>query len=207
MNTDSDSQMVSDHTLLYRYSRRGNMDAFQELMDRHEQPLLRLAYVMLQDVHGAQEVVQDCFMRCADKAAGLVQQAAAEPISGVNGGLIRVEYTSLRSWLCRVCRNLSVDRIRAKKPTQQLVEEVISHEYTQQKQQLAENETEDLLWQAVQTLPAIERTVVILRYQEKLSYKELAQQLGKSVNHIGLLLHQAHEKLRSNAVLRAEVLP
>ena len=175
------------------------MDAFQTLMTRHETALLRLAYVMVRDAHAAQEVVQDVFMRCADKAASLVKQAEEKPQSDGIG----VEYSSLRSWLCRVCRNLCLDRIRAKKPQQEFIDQEL-HEVEPPS---LDSETENSLWRAVEKLSALERTVVILRYQEKLSYKELAQQLGKSVNHIGLLLHQAHENLRASAVLRAEVLP
>jgi DNA-directed RNA polymerase specialized sigma24 family protein len=46
----------------------------------------------------------------------------------------------------------------------------------------------------------------MLRYRDGLSYQDISAQLGKSVTHVGLLLHQALSRLRQSAVLRVEAL-
>ncbi len=197
---------VSDHTLLFRFSRRGSMQALNQLIERHEGALLRLASAIVIDRHRAQEVVQDVFMRCVDKAEQLVEQAEQkskkDPIS--------VEYASLRTWLCRVTRNLSIDYLRAQKKHAKEIggdhaEHVVGNENPSE--HVGSNEMKAILWQAVEQLAPLERAAIILRYQDALSYREIAQQLGKSINHVGILLHDAHAHLRAQSVLRAEILP
>jgi RNA polymerase sigma factor (sigma-70 family) len=63
-----------------------------------------------------------------------------------------------------------------------------------------------LLWAAVDTLPPIERAAVVLRYRDEMPYEAIAERLGKTANHIGVILHQALSRLRQHPRLR-EVAP
>ena len=52
------------------------------------------------------------------------------------------------------------------------------------------------LWQAVDELPEAQREVVVLRYQQGFSYKEIAQTLEISEGTVKSRLFHAHRKLR-----------
>ena len=68
-------------------------------------------------------------------------------------------------------------------------------------------ESGQALWSAVDTLPALERAAVVLRYRDGLSYQDIAQRLDKTATHVGVLIHQALGRLRNCAALRAGALP
>ena len=70
-----------------------------------------------------------------------------------------------------------------------------------------ESADHSVLWSAVDARKPLQRAAVLLRYRDGLSYQLIAEQLGKSVSHVGVLLHHALADLRGSALLRAEVLP
>ena len=72
---------------------------------------------------------------------------------------------------------------------------------------MAEAESGQELWRAVDTLPQLERAAVVLRYRDGLSYQDIAERLDKTATHVGVLLHQALGRLRNCDALRAGVLP
>ena len=57
------------------------------------------------------------------------------------------------------------------------------------------------MWQAVATLPPLERAAVLLRYRDGLSYQDIAERLEKSATHVGVLLHTALGRLRATGGL------
>jgi RNA polymerase sigma-70 factor (ECF subfamily) len=60
-----------------------------------------------------------------------------------------------------------------------------------------ENELFDRLRGALATMPADQAAVCCLRYFELLSYGEISEQLGVTVNHVGVLLHRAKSALQT----------
>jgi len=48
----------------------------------------------------------------------------------------------------------------------------------------------------IETLPQKHQEILRLKFQEELSYKEISEITGHSVNHVGVLLHQAILHLR-----------
>jgi RNA polymerase sigma-70 factor (ECF subfamily) len=49
----------------------------------------------------------------------------------------------------------------------------------------------------LQTLPDNQRTVIRLKFQNGLSYKEISEQTGLSISNVGYLIHTALKSLRS----------
>ncbi len=181
---------LSDVDLLARYVRRRDAAAFATLLDRHQGDLLRTAHGLLGDGHAAQDAVQEAFLRLCRDAAGLV--AHAEGRAGLGG------------WLATVVRNHCIDlvRQRGRQPSAGAHGETTSPLATG-----ADGDQADLLWGAVTALPPLERAAVVLRYRDGLAYQEIATRLGKTVTHVGVLLHQAIERLRGSAALRQEMTP
>ena len=50
----------------------------------------------------------------------------------------------------------------------------------------------------LETLPEAQQEAVYLRFQGGLSYQEIAEVTGKSVSHVGVLLHSAVKAIRAH---------
>ncbi len=171
------------------------MEAFEALVDRHEGDLIRLAASIVRDHEAAQEAVHDAFLELDRDARGLLPRSRG--------------HASLRGWLCRVVRNGCIDRVRRDKRrwAAPLVDGDQVDCEDRPDETLGGAERNQLLWNAVGELPPLERAAVILRYRERQSYQEIAEALGKSVSHVGVLLHRAVGRLRESAALQTEVRP
>jgi RNA polymerase sigma-70 factor (ECF subfamily) len=168
--------------LLRRYHDGGDEAAVAGLVDRHQADLLRTAHAILGEASAAQDAVQEGFVRLWQDAAGVL---------GGAGGR-----TTLGGWLCTVVRNAALDMVRRRRSAP------LPDQLKQQTppQGTAVDEA-DLLWAAVARLPELERAAVILRYRDGLAYDEIGSRLGKSANHIGVILHQGVTRLRADALL------
>ncbi|MCB1051343.1 MAG: sigma-70 family RNA polymerase sigma factor [Acidobacteria bacterium] len=139
-----------------------------------EGKLLRYAQSLLGDLTHAQDMVQESFLR-------LAQQEPFDPTL---------------PWLLRVCRNLITDHFRKDK---HMVDATLDQRIHPAPSPLDQLETQDItqrLMRLVHRLPATQREIVRLKFQEGLSYKEIGEITGLTANHVGVLLHQAMTALR-----------
>lgn len=60
-----------------------------------------------------------------------------------------------------------------------------------------ENELFDHLRRALAKMPADQADACCLRFLEMMSYEEIADELGLTVNHVGVLLHRAKSALQT----------
>jgi RNA polymerase sigma-70 factor (ECF subfamily) len=181
-----------DDILLSRYSRQKDLAAFNALIDRHQADLLKTAHALLGDGHAAQDAVQEGFMRLSRDAEQLVAKWR--------------EGASLGGWLCTVVRNWCIDHLRRRQvvPMTALRDHHVDSG-TSSAANMAEAESGQNLWRAVDALPDLERAAVVLRYRDGLSYQDIAERLDKTATHVGVLLHQALGRLRTCDALRAGV--
>lgn len=182
---------ISDVDLLARYVRRRDLTAFASLLDRHQADLLRTAHALLGDGHAAQDAVQEAFLRLCREAAGLVSNAAGR--------------SALGGWLGTVVRNHCVDLLRRRGNQADSAGDLAETPSTPAP--MADGDQAVVLWRAVTSLPPLERAAVVLRYRDGLAYQEIATRLDKTVTHVGVLLHQAIERLRGSVPLRQEMTP
>jgi RNA polymerase sigma-70 factor, ECF subfamily len=169
-------------SLLRRYLDSGEDGAVMALVDRHQSALLSTAHAILGDACTAQDAVQEGFVRLWRDAADLVASSAGR--------------SSVGGWLCTVVRNAALDMVRRKRACT-LPEQV---RQPTPPQGTAIDEA-DLLWAAVDRLPELERAAVVLRYRDGLGYDAIAERLGKTANHVGVILHQGVTRLRADAAL------
>lgn len=151
------------------------------IMDRFEKPLVRHARAVLLDTEVAKDVVQETFIRF------LTEKPRPDNLGG---------------WLYRVSRNLALDIVRKEKRRMRLNEGL-----DQKKHESSPEATATLrvdLGKAYTKLTPEQREVVFLKVQEGLSYKEIADTIGKPAGTVGWMLHQALKTLA--AELRPETL-
>lgn len=151
-------------------------DALQE----HEGPLLRYATRLLGDVERARDVVQDTFLRLcrADRAK-------------IEGYLPR--------WLFKVCRNRALEVARKEGRMTALSQEQLAERPSPTPDPAAAAERKDNVADALRalaTLPDRQQEVVRLKFQNDLSYRDIAEVTGLSVSNVGFLLHTALTTIR-----------
>lgn len=146
----------------------------------HESPLIGYASTILHDTDLARDVVQDTFVR-------LCQQDIAK---------IR---DNLKSWLFTVCRNRSLDVLRKNKRNQPLEEirwKKVAGPGLQPDEQAMEEEQADQLTAYLDRLTPKQREVIILKFQQGLSYQDIHRITGLSTGNIGFLIHTGLKRLR-----------
>jgi RNA polymerase sigma factor (sigma-70 family) len=150
-------------------------------LERYEKPLLRYAAWLLDEREGARDVVQEVFLRLCKESYERVGDHVAE-------------------WLFKVCRNLCLDiresgsRRRKLDETQVIRVSDIVADYGREPV-----ERRQLLRQIlgmIDTLPATQREVVFLKFQEGFTYKEISKLTGLSIGNVGFLIHTAVHTIR-----------
>ncbi len=154
--------------------RLGNDEAFGVIHDRYRARLLAYTRQMLAGSRSdAEDALQDVFLR----AYGTLR-ADDRPVT-------------LRAWLYRVAHNRCIDHLRrpANQPTSELPDNASS-----QHDPLAEIQRRDdlrRLVEDVRRLPEQQRSALLMREMEGLTYAELADALGVTVPSIKSLLVRA----------------
>lgn len=171
------SDPMTDADLLARAA-GGETDAFARLIERHLPRVLALGRRMLGDDAEADDVAQECMLRLWR-----------------NAGSIEVPPGGLGAWLYRVASNLSLDRIRARKPqSPDGLEEL--PEPASQFTALADAERAMAVDNALQALPDRQRQAVVLCHYEGLSMAEAGEIMQVSAEAIESLLARGRRALK-----------
>ncbi len=147
---------------------------------RHERPLVRYARRLVGDLDLARDIVQDCFLR-------LCKRQPAE----LDG--------HLTEWLYTVCRNRSLDHLRRKGRMASVDQRQLADRPANgvaPDAHAVRNEHESLLARGLGELPERQREVLRLKFQEAMSYREIAAAMQLSVSHVGVLIHTALRRLK-----------
>ncbi|HSI86595.1 MAG TPA: sigma-70 family RNA polymerase sigma factor [Candidatus Methylacidiphilales bacterium] len=159
----------------------GSGDAVWRVVQQHQAPLVRYAAHLTGDAELARDIVQDVFMRFLKEGPERLVGREAQ-------------------WLYTVCRNRAYDMMRKSNRTVPLDDvhaATLTCPATLSPAAAAESgDSNRRVVKAMQTLPPKLREVVMLKFQAGLSYKEIADVTGLTVNHVGVLLHNALQKLR-----------
>jgi RNA polymerase sigma-70 factor, ECF subfamily len=137
------------------------LTSFEEAMLPHLDAAHNLAKWLLRNEQDAQDVVQEAYLRAFKSFAGF---------RGTNG----------RAWLLTIVRNTSYTLLKkshAVDLTTSFDEEMhaTGHESVSPATILEQSEDAELITEAMDELPAEFREILILRHQEGLSYKEIAE--------------------------------
>jgi RNA polymerase sigma-70 factor, ECF subfamily len=163
----------TDLELIARW-RAGDERAATTLVERHAPALARFA-VSLGQRSDVEEVVQDTFVR----AFGSIDTFRAD--------------SSLRTWLFTIERRLILDRRRAERRRRDDVsieENDAATEFNALDGLVAE-EAEGHVRKAVDRLSRLQREVFLLRVNEGLSYKEIAEVVGSTEGAARVHYHNA----------------
>ena len=172
--------------------REGDERAFEALVNRYEPRLLAYCRRMVGSPQDAEDVLQEVF---AAAHAGIL--AHDRPINA-------------QPWLYRIARNRSVNHLRRRRPATEGVDSMDVHphengastlERVQQREELR------AIVADVHELPKTQRTALVLRQLDDLSYGDIAQAMGKSLPSVKSLLIRARTSLAESSAWRAALAP
>jgi RNA polymerase sigma factor (sigma-70 family) len=154
--------------------RAGHDEAFGVIHDRYRQRLFAYARQMLSGSRSdAEDVLQDVFLRAYDAL-----RADRRPIA-------------LRAWLYRVAHNRCIDQIRRPTPAPEDIYELNRGVPSDPMAEAERREDLRRLIADVRALPEQQRSALLMREMEGLSYADLAEALGVTVPAIKSLLVRA----------------
>jgi len=190
--TTCEAAQVEDGSLVSRL-RRGDDDAFDELVGQHTARLLRVARRFLSCEEDARDAVQDAFV------------AAFKSIAGFESAAL------LSTWLHRIVVNACLMKLRTRrrKPEEDIEQylprfQEDGHQVESSAQWcepadsvLERAEMCALVRRSIDELPDTYRTVLMMRDIEELSTEEVATILGTTPNAVKIRLHRARQALRT----------
>ncbi|AJC25245.1 RNA polymerase sigma factor SigW [Bacillus velezensis] len=169
--------------------KKGDQNAFAEIVDLYKDKIYQLCYRMLGNVHEAEDIAQEAFIRA---------------YVNIDSFDINRKFST---WLYRIATNLTIDRIRKKKPDYYLDAEVAGTEGLTMYSQIAADgvlpedavlslELSDTIQKKILKLPDKYRTVIVLKYIDELSLIEIGEILNIPVGTVKTRIHRGREALR-----------
>lgn len=165
---------------LVRLYEEGNDNAFDILLSRHQEKLFNYIYFLTRDEDLANDVFQDTFVRVVTSIRSHAYEASG----------------NFGAWLLCISRNLVLDHHRHMQ-----VLTTVPHEFIDEngdatgdllnnanlceptvESEIFSNETKESLRNLVDQLVDNQREIIYLRFYRDMSFKEIAQVLGVSIN-------------------------
>uniref|UniRef100_A0A7C3V0I2 RNA polymerase sigma factor n=1 Tax=Desulfobacca acetoxidans TaxID=60893 RepID=A0A7C3V0I2_9BACT len=170
-----------DYALLRRLA-RGEQDALEELIRRHERRLYNLAYRLLKDPLETEDALQEVFLKAYENAGRF------QPFSTV------------KAWLNRITANHCLNRLRERVPQDSLDDEDRSPQLPSLTpdplEALEESDLARRLEALLAALPEKQRRALVLKRFGDLSYQEIAEEMGITPGAVDGLIKRARQFLR-----------
>ncbi len=137
--------------------RNGQRSSFSELVKRHQKGLLRLSMRFVKDLDIAQDVVQESFIKTFEK------------LNSFEGR------SSFKSWLYQITVNTARNKLREDRYDYSDIEDVQLGVDAQAEKSLVHRAVGEILNAEVEKLPFKQKTALVLRVYEDMSFSEIAE--------------------------------
>ena len=177
-------ESVDDEDCNSGYVMKLNPQEFESFIEQavtdYESSLIGYARTYLYDLDRARDVVQDTFIRLCKQDPEKVK-------------------VHLKSWLFTVCRNRCLDVIRKNKRIEPLDEvgwrKIASHDDSPTEKAEHNDRYLDVM-RYMDRLSDNQKEVILLKFQQGLSYEEIERVTGLTSGNIGFLIHAGMKRLR-----------
>lgn len=179
-----------DESILVTEAKAGHYEAFEELVNRYERKIYRLGMNITGNPEDAEDVLQETFLKAFQHLPEFREDSRF--------------YT----WIVRIAVNEALMKLRKRRSSKEVSMEdsedgngeVAVRDFADWKpnpeQILAQAELENILRNAIRSLPPTFRTVFYLRDVEGLSTEETAGMLNLSIGAVKARLFRARLRLR-----------
>jgi len=168
----------ADEDLVVRYVQQGDEVAFRTLVDRHQERVFSYLMGMVRDREVANDLFQETFLKVI---SALSKERGSYTVQG-----------KFLGWVLRIARNAALDHLRARKkwkdvsfsngedeldywdrlPDQGPSADILIHR----------SEQSEVLQASIDALPEEQREVLLLRHEADMTFKEIAELTGCSIN-------------------------
>ncbi|MCX6031689.1 MAG: sigma-70 family RNA polymerase sigma factor [Chloroflexi bacterium] len=167
-------------------ARRGDQTAFCRLVEAYQGPVYNLAYRMLGNAVEAEDAAQETFVRMYTKLHTYQPER------------------KLSSWVLSIASHYCIDRLRRRRLNwlsldDEPVAAVLPSRQRGPEESALRREVRDEVQQVVDRLAPSYRAPLILRYWYDLSYEEIAETMGLSVQAVKSRLHRARLQVAERA--------
>ncbi len=165
--------MISDYELIMRFV-KGEQSCFEQLIHRHKTKVFAYISLYIRDQALAEDIFQDTFLK--------VMQSVKTGKYADNGKFL--------SWVMRIAHNLIIDHFRRIKQMNTISNDNYESDIFNSRRFAEDNVEDNMIKRQIQKdirkmishLPDDQREVVILRHYSGLSFKEIADITGVSIN-------------------------
>lgn len=176
-------------------ARQGDRAAFRSWLEATSGTVFRVALRMLGDVQAAEDVTQETFVRAWQRFASLKDSGAS------------------LGWVCRIARNVATDRLRRPSRRESFLMDAplargglldrLPHPGTGPEDEALSQEECVRVRAAMTALAPKQRTVLLLKEVEGMSYEEIATAMGIPRGTVESRIHRARARLKK-ALERSE---
>lgn len=166
-------QLGPDDSVLITLYRNGNEAAFNLLVDRYHSKVFTTIFLIVKDQDVAEDLLQDVFVKV---------------LHTLNSDKYNEE-GKFQPWVMRIAHNLAIDHFRkAKRYPTILLEDgsnlfnSLSFAEDSSEEQRIKEETMSYVRNLIDELPEAQKEVVIMRHYLDMSFQEIAEQTGVSIN-------------------------
>lgn len=173
----------NDQILVGR-SLEGDEEAFGQLYDKYVGPIYRFILIRVSNIDEAKDLTSEVFLKCWQYLANSDKKI-----------------DDFRSLIFRIARNLVIDFYRAKKDYLLSLDEQDWDKFADESDSLyesvAQKDERAQTRNALEKIGAENRDLILLRYFDDLSVKEIAALLNKSRGAVRVAIHRARRELKA----------
>ena len=164
---------MTDHELVVLYE-EGNDSAFDILLARHQAYIYSYILFLVKDSDVANDFFQDTFQRAIIAIRSHKYQTSGK----------------FSAWLTRIAHNLIIDKSRESETTCTVREDQVKPKTLNSLQlseatredEIIDNQTRESIRRLLDYLPEPQKEVIMMRFYDDLSFKEIAELTGVSIN-------------------------
>jgi RNA polymerase sigma-70 factor (ECF subfamily) len=176
---------LDNESALIRRAQKGAQDAFAALVDEHQRYVYNLAFRLVKDENEALDLTQETFVRAWTALPNFRGQS------------------QFRTWLYRITTNLCYNRLPDLRRSlndlgDEVMEDIPESISDNPASKFESSETRIHLYKAIDDLDDHYKLLITLRYQNELSYEEIASTLNLPLGTVKTGIFRAKEQLRKS---------
>jgi RNA polymerase sigma-70 factor (ECF subfamily) len=170
---------------------QGNTSAFEQILKKYKGFVINIAYRFIQNRAEAEDIAQEVFLRVYNSANRYNPKA------------------KFSTWIYKITTNICLNRFKSKKYLQaisldkpisatgdEIIPEIPDPSYVHPSVNAEKKELNQLVKEAISSLPTNQRMAVILQKYEGLSYLEISEIMRCSTSAVDSLLQRAKQNMK-----------
>jgi RNA polymerase sigma-70 factor (ECF subfamily) len=168
--------------------KKGDLDGMETLVKRHQVRAVSTAYLIVRDPKLAEDIVQEAFLRAAEKIAQFDESRPFGP------WFLRSVINASTKAVRRQKRLIPLDGTRGEE-TSKVIDWLIDPD-PRPEQIIETQETRQMIWKALGELTAEQRAAIVMRHFLDMSEAEMTEELDRPLTTIRWRLKTARNQLR-----------